>query len=131
MYVDPSFTARMEERLDKIANTDEKVSEDEHVAYLDEFYAGDDGLAAQIQCIAEAVDADDARRARLPALEGNSTSDSEIGLFVGPWGPYVKKIAMGDSTEEGDKKPVTANLPPGMAADLSTITLQSLIGYWH
>jgi DNA topoisomerase-1 len=131
VYVDPSFTASMEDRLDKIANREEKVSEDERVAYLDEFYAGDDGLAAQIRRIDESVDADDARRARLPALEGNSTSDSEIGLFVGPWGPYIKKITTGDSRdsmEEGDKKPVTANLPPGMAADLSTITLQSLNG---
>jgi DNA topoisomerase-1 len=126
MYVDPSFTAGMEERLDKIANAEENISEDERVAYLDEFYAGDNGLAAQIERIHDSDDADDARRAKLPALEWNSTNGEEIGLFVGPWGPYVKKVRR---EESGDgKKPVSAPLPAGMAADLSIITLQNLKG---
>ena len=128
MYVDPSFTARMEERLDKIANAEENVSEDERLSYLDEFFAGEDGLRAKIQCIDELVDADDARRANLPSLERNITSNSsddsdDIGLFVGPWGPYVKKLV---GTENGDEKPPTAQLPSGMASDLSMITYQSL-----
>lgn len=126
MYVDPSFTARMEERLDKIANSEVTVSEDERTAYLDEFYAGDHGLAAQIKNIDELVDADDARRAHLPSLEYNSTDDSQIGLFVGPWGPYVKKVADINGASDQREKATTANLPPGMASDLSTITLQSL-----
>lgn len=128
MYVDPSFTAKMEERLDLIANNEETVGDDERIAYLDEFYAGEDGLAAQIQKIDELVDADDARRADLPALKVNSSEDdtAEIGLFVGPWGPYVKKVIHGDTDIE--EKPVTAQLPPGMASDLSTISIQNLNG---
>jgi DNA topoisomerase-1 len=126
MYVDPSFTAKMEERLDEIANAVENVSEDQRISYLDEFFQGNDGLASQIRRIDELVDGDDARRARLPALSDSTSAnsaDAEIGLFVGPWGPYVKKLA---PTANGDDKPPTAPLPPGMAADLSTITLQSL-----
>ena len=130
MYVDPSFTARMEERLDKIANSEENVSEEERIAYLNEFYAGDRGLASQIKRIEEAVDAEEARRADLPALKSEPSTDTEIGLFVGPWGPYVKKVAV--SGEDGGKndteKAVTAQLPAGMASDLSIITIQSLNG---
>eukprot|EP00980_Cylindrotheca_fusiformis_P008004 scaffold1706_cov116-Cylindrotheca_fusiformis.AAC.7 len=125
MYVDPSFTARMEERLDQIANSMEDVGEDQRISYLDEFFQGDDGLSSQILRIHEEVDADEARRAMLPSLlnSGNST-DADIGLFVGPWGPFVKRLA--PETKNGDSKPPTAQLPAGMAADLSTITLQSL-----
>ena len=79
----------MEERLDKIANSEENISEDERLSYLDEFFAGENGLRAKIQQIDDMVDADEARRAHLPSLEmdfASSTSeDSEIGLFVGPW----------------------------------------------
>jgi DNA topoisomerase-1 len=125
-YVDPSFTARMEERLDEIANSE--VGQDERVAYLDEFYAGDEGLAAQIERVDKLVSADEARRAHLPALahiaSPNGSAGEDVGLFIGPWGPYIQKVeangAADDSAEK--KKPLTASLPSGMAADLSTIT---------
>jgi DNA topoisomerase-1 len=126
MYVDPSFTAKMEERLDKIASSEVNLSQEERVAYLDEFYRGEEGLAKRIKHIDESVDADEARRADLPSLEWNSsdTTNQRIGLFVGPWGPFVKKMSTDEDTS--NEKPVTASLPPGMAADLSTITLKSL-----
>ena len=122
MYVDPSFTAKMEERLDQIANAEETVSDDQRISYLDEFYAGDHGLAAQIQKIEEAEDADDARRVYLPSLASDT---GDVGLYVGPWGPYVKKQSSGDA-EGTDEKGVTAQLPAGMASDLSTINLSTL-----
>ena len=126
MYVDSSFTARMEERLDKIANAQETIGEEERFQYLDEFYAGDNGLLSQIQVIEQTVEADDARRACLPSLNRTSVENDEknydIGLFVGPWGPYVKKV---DSSSP-DEKGVTAQLPAGMASDLATITPNSL-----
>lgn len=128
MYVDPSFTAKMEERLDLIANSEEKVGDEERIAYLDEFYRGDDGLAAKIRKIDELVDADDARRANLPALNSTSDNESDIGLFVGPWGPYVKKVVHEGTASGTEDKPVTAQLPAGMVSDLSTISWQSLNG---
>lgn len=123
-YVDPSFTAGMEERLDEIA--DGVDSEDNRrVAYLDEFYAGENGLAAQVKRIEEGVDSSDARRADLPGLFSNSTEvDEEIGLFIGPWGPYVKKISGKESSSS--EKPASAKLPEGMAADISIITPKTL-----
>jgi DNA topoisomerase-1 len=127
-YVDPGFTARMEERLDKIANSEEQVGQDERMAYLDEFYGGNDGLKSQIQRIELQVSADEARRANLPALSWKHADEGDIGLFIGPWGPYVQKIR-GNNVEEcssGKVKPLTASLPPGMAADLTIITPQTL-----
>ena len=125
-YVDPDFTARMEERLDAIASggddVDESWGEEQRVRYLNEFYAGDSGLAAQIKRIDDTVQAEDARRADLPALSVDAEEmDGKIGLFVGPWGPYIQERV---STAENstDEKPATASLPPGMAADLSTIS---------
>ena len=126
MYVDPRFTAKMEERLDKIANSEVEVSHSERVSYLNEFYKGEDGLASKIDFIDNFVDADDARRADLPALQWNSTEKEEdIGLFIGPWGPYLKKSSLATDDDE-EEKIVKAKLPPGMAADISTITLQGV-----
>ena len=84
-YVDPSFTARMEDRLDRIASggteddgDGEAVSDEEQrVAYLEEFYGGENGLAAQIKRIEDTVDASDARRAVLPALATTTLNGDE------------------------------------------------------
>ena len=133
MYVDPTFTARMEEKLDDIANSEDEVSQDERNSYLHAFYYGSEeeaGLIEQIKTIDESVDPDDARRVHIPALESDSTDDSDgVALFVGPWGPYVSTLK-GSKAEfdenQAEIKPTTASLPPGMAADLSKITRKTL-----
>lgn len=122
-YVDPSFTAEMEERLDQIARGEEGA---ERVSYLNEFYAGENGLAARVKYIDENVAASEARKASLPSMFLNNTNDTdEIGLFIGPWGPYVQKLSWKNDSDSSAKPP-TVNLPPGMATDLSTITPQTL-----
>ena len=129
-YVDPTFTARMEDRLDHIANSEFDASQNERISYLEEFYGGEMGLAAQIKRLDETVSADEARRARLPALEGQASDDqsSEVGLFIGPWGPYVRRQSSQSSAQDHPdaEKPVSASLPPGMATDLTTITREAL-----
>lgn len=122
-YVDPGFTAEMEERLDQIARGEEGA---ERIAYLDEFYAGDDGLAAKVKYIDQNVAAAEARKASLPSMFLNNADDTdEIGLFVGPWGPYVQNMSATNDTDPSEKPP-TVKLPSGMATDLSTITPQTL-----
>jgi DNA topoisomerase-1 len=117
MIVDPEFTAKMEEQLDAIANGDEP--EDARTQYLDEFYAGDNGLAARVKRIDDVVEAEEARRVSLPRLDAvNESSEERVSVFVGPWGPYVKRMDEGNST--------TVSLPVGMAADLSLVTPQAL-----
>ena len=129
-YVDPSFTARMEDRLDQIANSAFHVSQNERISYLEEFYGGENGLAAQIKRLDESVSADEARRARLPALEEQTPDDQplDVGLYIGPWGPYVRRQHFSDSQQNSTEaeKPVSASLPPAMATDLSTITREAL-----
>ncbi|CAB9517255.1 DNA topoisomerase 1 [Seminavis robusta] len=137
-YVDPSFTARMEENLDRIAHGHDDDSEDsddgdddqeeevdvaqQRVAYLNEFYAGEGGLAAQIKLIDDNVEAEDARRARLPALDTSENSEEpDLGIYIGPWGPYIQQKDPGSSTG-----PLKAPLPPGLATDLSSITPDTL-----
>ena len=118
-YVDPSFTASMEEKLDSIASG--KKEEATRVSYLDAYYGGDDGLAAQVERVDKSIDSGEARRADLPALmtKGEDNEDDDIGLFIGPWGGYIQRV--GESSDQ-EKKPTTANLPQGLAADLSAIT---------
>jgi len=118
-YVDPSFTASMEDKLDSIASG--KKEEATRVSYLDAYYGGDDGLAAQVERVEKSIDSSEARRADLPALMTKSEDNEEddIGLFIGPWGGYIQRV--GESSDQG-KKPTTANLPQGLAADLSAIT---------
>lgn len=128
-YVDPSFTAQMETRLDLIAAGDSEgdyTPEEQRVAYLQEFYAGEDGLAAQVKLMEDTVDASVARRAVLPALQNDDGMDkveSEVGLFIGPWGPYVQRV--GTEFDSNEKAP-SAPLPPAMAADISTIKPEAL-----
>eukprot|EP00978_Attheya_sp_CCMP212_P003456 scaffold7157_cov66-Attheya_sp.AAC.1 len=66
------------------------------------------------------IPADEARRAHLPSLDETNMGDDDIGLFIGPWGPYIQKKTKGEETV------VTAPLPTGMAADLSTVTIEAL-----
>ena len=47
------------------------------MAYLNEFYAGEQGLAAQIKRIEDQVEAEEARRAKLPALEMPCTPNAK------------------------------------------------------
>jgi len=123
-YVDPTFTARMEERLDKIAS-DETNSDEGRTAYLNEYYAGSDGLAATVKRIEHSVEVDSARRAVLPALETkkgirDEDKENDVALFVGPWGAYVQSIS------RAEDKSRSASLPPDLACDVGRITPRAL-----
>mmetsp|Transcript_21685 Transcript_21685/g.62198 ORF Transcript_21685/g.62198 Transcript_21685/m.62198 type:complete len:782 (+) Transcript_21685:1-2346(+) len=117
-YVDPTFTADMEDKLDSIASGNKE--EATRFQYLDNYWGGDDGLAAQVDRVDKAIDASEARRADLPGLLTNNEGEDDVGLFIGPWGAYIQRMGLSSSSD--GEKPPTANLPQGMAADLSTIT---------
>ena len=118
-YVDPGFTSTMEARLDQIA-AGEDSGEDRRIEYLNEFYAGDRGLAATIKRIDDGVESDDARRVRLPAL--HDEQDGGVGLFVGPYGPYLQRSAGDDSGNPS----TSVSLPPWMSANVSSITSEAI-----
>lgn len=122
-YVDPTFTADMEGKLDSIASGNKE--EVTRVQYLEDYYGGENGLAAQVDRVDKVVDASEARRADLPGLlTKNNDGEDDVGLFIGPWGAYIQRLGASDSAD--GTKPPTANLPQGMAADLSTITPEVL-----
>lgn len=139
VLVDPEFTARMEERLDEIANRDDDDDDesgdvdvddadadaDDNISfrYLDDFYAGPEGLAAQVKLLQDTVPSDTARRVTLPALQERGEENDDVGLFIGPWGPYVTSTTSSSENNGGNSaKPLSASLPPHMAANLSLIT---------
>ena len=131
IFVDPAFTADMEEQLDLIAKGEDGYG---RAQVLSDFYDGDNGLASKVIHILENV-GDEARRVHLPALQaakettndGNSNDDKqdetqqeqELKLLVGPYGPYLQ-------WQKPDGTMVSAPLPSGMAADTTTITPQTL-----
>ena len=111
-YVDPTFTARMEEHLDKIAK-----GEGDRTTYLNEFYSGESGLAAQVQRVEHSIVPSETRKIRvLPNLQ----SVANISLNVGPWGPYVveRNPLSGNETK--------APLPPGLSNDLDRLDVGTL-----
>jgi DNA topoisomerase I len=111
-YVDPTFTARMEEHLDRIAK-----GEGDRVTYLNEFYAGKTGLAAQIRRLEDTINPDETRKVRLlPNLQ----SDENISLNIGPWGPYVVEH------DPNSKNNTKAPLPASLAGDLDQIDMATL-----
>ena len=124
-YVDPSFTADMEGKLDSIASGNKE--EETRIKYLEDYWGGEDGLAAQVDRVDKVVDASEARRADLPGLlTKNDGEEDDIGLFIGPWGAYIQRMGVSDTGSTDEETPPTANLPQGMAADLSTITPEVL-----
>lgn len=104
--VDYSFTARMEEELDQIANGNES-----RLRALERFYTGAsaDGFEGLKSLLASSEDID-ARRISTIAIPG-----SEAVLRVGRYGPYLER-----ETPDG---PDRANVPEELAPDELTAEL--------
>jgi DNA topoisomerase-1 len=101
-FVDVRFTSEMEAALDLIAR-----GEADRIAYLQQYYCGESGLAAAVRAKSDTIDVNEARRVYLPALEGDAAAPEVTGeakttaadgerkewpkplVYVGPYGPYV------------------------------------------
>ncbi|CAM9400059.1 unnamed protein product, partial [Chrysoparadoxa australica] len=114
-FVDTGFTAKMEESLDLIAK-----GKEEKIEYLRDYYSGEEGLASRVERTSLTIAADDARKARLPALEGLGEG---VGVFVGPYGPYVVGLSVAGDKEED----VTAQLPLDMQSDVELCTAEAVM----
>lgn len=104
--VDLAFTKRMEERLDEIAGGDEHWRE-----YLEEFYSGPKGLAAQVEA-----------KSKLPATEGRTIAleGLEGTVKIGRFGAYIER--------DLDGQVIKANLPADSTpADLDPARIEQLI----
>jgi DNA topoisomerase-1 len=94
--VDLDFTARMEERLDEIADGDL-----ESVPYLTEFFLGDQGLQKTVEKRMAEIKPADAREIDLPGLP--------FALRIGRYGAFVEA--------EVDGQRVTASIPENTTPD--------------
>ncbi|MEX2287092.1 MAG: type I DNA topoisomerase, partial [Planctomycetaceae bacterium] len=105
--VDLGFTAGMEQTLDDIA-----AGQAERLPYLNQFYAGRDGLDEQVKSKEETIDPRAACTLRLVGI------DSDIR--VGRYGPYFEKQENGET--------VTASIPDDVApGDISNEIAEKLI----
>lgn len=105
--VDPSFTSKMEQTLDDIAD-----GEVEWLPYLRKFYLGDQGLETLVK---EQESQIDATKARTVALE-----NLDAKVRIGKYGPYIE-------VENGDGV-VTASIPKDLTpADLDPKQVEVLL----
>ncbi|WP_414755953.1 type I DNA topoisomerase [Anabaena sp. CCY 9910] len=96
--VDPSFTSKMEQTLDDIAE-----GEAQWLPYLKKFYLGDQGLETLVRERESQIDAGKARTVELENLDAK--------VRIGKYGPYIE-VENGDSV-------VTASIPKDLTpADL-------------
>jgi DNA topoisomerase I len=103
--VDYSFTARMEDDLDRIADGQSK-----RISFLNDFYFGAErGLKPMIEQRLESIDPRVVATIHVPRLE-----DSGIEVRVGRYGAFMRR-----STEEGTDQ--TGNIPDDLAPDELTL----------
>ncbi len=103
--VDYSFTARMEDDLDRIADGQSK-----RIPYLEAFYFGQDhGLKPMIAARLESIDPRVVATIHVPRLEGQG-----IEVRVGRYGAFMKRTA-------ADGQDQTGNIPDDLAPDELTL----------
>ncbi|WP_341527806.1 type I DNA topoisomerase [Nostoc sp. UHCC 0302] len=105
--VDPSFTSKMEQTLDDIAD-----GEAAWLPYLREFYLGDKGLETLVKERENLIDANKARTVELENLNAK--------VRIGKYGPYIE-------VENGEGV-VTASIPKDLTpADLDPKQVETLL----
>ncbi|WP_193198415.1 type I DNA topoisomerase [Nostoc sp. MG11] len=105
--VDPSFTSKMEQTLDDIAE-----GEVAWLPYLREFYLGDKGLETLVREQENQIDATKARTVELENLDAK--------VRIGKYGPYIE-VGNGDTV-------ITASIPKDLTpADLDPKQVEVLL----
>ncbi|MCB0272049.1 MAG: type I DNA topoisomerase [Bdellovibrionales bacterium] len=109
--VDYSFTSKMEETLDEIANGNQ-----ESIPYLTQFYLGAKGLQKQVEKKEEKIDPEEAREVKL------SRAYNDVQLRVGRFGPFlIKKMPKGEED-------IRASIPNDIApSELTNEKVQEII----
>lgn len=108
--VDSDFTSGMEAKLDEIAHGKLDTKE-----YLSEYYKGEDGLKAKVDEQEDEINPKEARHLNLPLQDLN-----DIKVFVGRYGPYIKK--------EVDGEELTTSIPESWKpSDITVEKLEELI----
>ena len=108
--VDSDFTSEMEARLDEIAQGKLDTKK-----YLSSYYNGEQGLKAKVDEQEDSIDPQEARHLNLPLPGLNG-----MKVFVGRYGPYVKKAKNGEE--------LTTSIPESWKpSDITVEKLEELI----
>lgn len=108
--VDSDFTSEMEAKLDEIAQGKLDTKE-----YLQTYYNGENGLKAKVEENEDKIDPQEARKLDLPIQDLE-----DIQIFVGRYGPYIKKEVRGDE--------LTTSIPESWKpSDITVEKLEELI----
>ncbi|MEL7833374.1 type I DNA topoisomerase [Fodinibius sp. Rm-B-1B1-1] len=108
--VDSDFTSEMEAKLDEIAQG--KLDTEN---YLKTYYNGEKGLKAKVEENEDAIDPQEARQLDLPIQDLE-----DIQIFVGRYGPYIKKEVNGEE--------LTTSIPESWKpSDITVEKLEELI----
>ncbi|PAU94858.1 DNA topoisomerase I [Aliifodinibius salipaludis] len=108
--VDSDFTSEMETKLDEIAKGKLDTKQ-----YLQAYYNGEKGLKAKVEEQEDQIDPKEARQLDLPIQDLD-----DIQVFVGRYGPYIKKQVNGDE--------LTTSIPESWKpSDITVGKLEELI----
>jgi len=108
--VDSDFTSEMETKLDEIARGKLDTKE-----YLQTYYNGEKGLKAKVEEQEDEIDPKEARQLALPIQDLE-----DIQVFVGRYGPYIKKQVNGEE--------LTTSIPESWKpSDITVEKLEELI----
>lgn len=108
--VDSDFTSEMENKLDKIAQ-----GELDTETYLSSYFNGEEGLKTKVEKQEEKIDPQEAKHLHLPLQDLD-----DIQVFVGRFGPYIKKQVNGEE--------ITTSIPVSWKpSDLTAEKLEELI----
>jgi DNA topoisomerase-1 len=108
--VDSDFTSEMEDKLDRIAHGQLEMTE-----YLQSYYGGNAGLKAKVDEQEDKIDPQEARNLQLPVQDLE-----DIQVFVGRFGPYIKKQKNGED--------ITTSIPASWKpSDITVEKLEELI----
>lgn len=112
-FVDATFTSRMEQDLDQIAE-----GKEQYIPFLHKFYFGDGsgGLKPSIDQELSAPPDEETRKLLIPAVSG-------VEIRIGRFGTYIEGL------HPKHKTPVKMNIPDTVApADLTPESLEELLG---
>lgn len=108
--VDSDFTSEMEDKLDRIAQGKLEITQ-----YLQSYYGGDSGLKAKVDEQEDKIDPQEAKHLQLPLKDLD-----DINVFVGRFGPYIKK--------KKDGEEITTSIPADWKpSDITVEKLEELI----
>lgn len=124
-FIDPKFTARMEEALDEIAS-----GSADRTHYLKEYYCGEQGLAASVERTEQAIDPTAFRRICLPNMPKEMFSSPTSPTRKAKTSTKRSKKATSSTSGKANSKLSTKTLSSGSEIAFDWSNTRVLVGPW-